>query len=325
MHGLFENDQMFSAVERPWHGLGVITDHCLTSDEALHVAKLDWRVISSPIYTEGAVTAARMIGAASVPSPIPGFVANVREDTNEVLGVVSEKYLIAQNADAFKFADDIMGLDEASGGRYETAGSLFNGRKVFMLINLPAEKILDDSFEKYLCLSNAHDGSGALKVFTTGVRVVCNNTLNMALRGMVRGVSIRHMSSMAIRKSEALRTMGVSARYFNDIRKFAEELAGKHVDVDALLAKLYPEDASWSKRQRESNQGVRDEIMDIYRSKDDLGNHRNDAWGFVQAVMDFRSNAAPRRMTSTYAERKMNFFIEGDPVVAEAAKIAVAA
>jgi phage/plasmid-like protein (TIGR03299 family) len=285
---------------------------------------LDWRVLSVPIYTEGAVATARLVQG-SVPNPIEGFVANVREDTGEVLGVVTDKYRIAQNEDAFKFADDLLGVAGSGDARYETAGSLWNGRRVFMLMNLSEEVVLGDSYEKYLCLSNTHDGSGALKVFMTNVRVVCNNTLNMALGRAGRGVSIRHMSSMDQRKSEAVRTLGVASRYFDEFRKFAEFLSGRRVDIDSLLSKLYPEDPSWSQRQRASNNELKGVVLDIYENKPDLANFRRTAWGFVQAVADHQSNTPPRRRTSTYASHRMESFMDGDSMLNDAVKLVLEA
>jgi len=315
-----ENDQMFSAREKPWHGLGVVTPDCLTSEDALRVAKLDWRVVSQPVYTEGAITTAKLTGQAT---SIPGFMANVREDTNEVLGVVSDKYHIIQNVDAFKFADSLMDIKQGE-ARYETSGSLFNGRRVFMLINLPAEKILDDEVEKYLCLSNTHDGSGSMKVFTTGIRVVCNNTLNAALKGYTRGISIRHMSSADIRKKEALRTFRMADDYFSGIRKFAEEMSGKKVDVDVLLGKLFPEDESWTARQKLSNADVKQVVRELCGKKDDLGNHFGTGWAFVNGVADWRSNVKPRRVTAKSADYRMVSFIDGDNYVQEAVNLVLA-
>jgi len=328
MHGIMENDGFVSAHGvKPWHDLGVVLSGAMNSEDALREAHLDWQVISEPIYSEGMVTSIRMLGGNSNVRSIPGFMANVREDTMEVLGVVSDKYRVIQNVDAFKFADDLMDIKQGE-AVYETAGSLFNGRRVFMLLNLPAEMILDDKVEKYLCLSNSHDGSGAMKVFTTGIRVVCNNTLSMALggfeKGLGRGISIRHMSSADIRKKEAVRTYRMADDYFDGIRRFAEKMAGKKVDVDALLTKLFPEDASWSARQIRNNSEVRETIKGLCRYKDDLGNHARDGWGFVNAVADFRSNTKPRRVTSKSADWKMANFIDGDPVVQEAVNLVLA-
>ena len=328
MHGLMENDWMVSGSnERPWHGIGTVLPGCLTSEDALRESKLDWKVIPAPIYTEGAVTAAMLPGA-SVPVPIPGFMSNVREDTGEVLGVVSDKYKIIQNVDAFAFADELMDVRQGE-AVYETAGSLFGGRRIFMLLNLPAEKILDDEVEKFLCLSNSHDGSNSLKVFTTPVRVVCNNTLSMALsgfeKGLNRGISIRHMSSADIRQREALRTFKMADAYFEGIRRFAEKMSYKKVDVDALLGKLFPETSDMSARQKVSNSEVKEVIKSLCVQKDDLGNFTGTAWGFVNGVADWRSNAKPKRVTSKSADWRMASFIDGDNVVQAAVDLVLAA
>jgi phage/plasmid-like protein (TIGR03299 family) len=320
MHGLLENDWMVSGHGvSPWHDIGAVVEGAMTSDDALHLAHLDWRVIPTPIYTEGALITSKMTGKAK---PILGFVANIREDTNEVLGVVTNKYRIAQNSDAFKFADDIIG--EAEDAKYETAGSLWNGKRVFMLINLSQEIVLDDNYNRYICLSNTHDGSGSLKVFITNVRVVCNNTLNMALSSAGRGISIRHMSSMDQRKSEAMRTMGMASRYFTEFKKFAEFLSKKKVDINALLKKLYPEDDAWTSRQIESNNEIKNAVLNIHNRRPDLANHRGSAWGFIQAIADHQSNSPPRRKTSTFESHKMESFIDGDYVLNEATKLVLA-
>jgi len=328
-HEIMENDGFVSANGiKPWHSIGVVLSGGMNSEDALREAHLDWKVTPAHIYSEGMVTSLRLIGGNQEISPIKGFMANVREDTNEVLGVVSDKYKIIQNVDAFKFADDLVGIKEGE-AVYETAGSLFNGRRVFMLLNLPAEKILDDEVNKYLCLSNSHDGSGAMKVFTTGIRVVCNNTLSMALngfeKGVGRGISIRHMSSADIRQKEALRSYRMADDYFHTLRKFAEKMAGKKVDVDNLLLKLFPEDSSWTVRQKANNADVRVTIRDLCRNKDDLGNHFSDGWGFVNAVSDFRSNTKPKRVTSKSADWKMAAFMDGDPVLQKAVDLVLVA
>jgi phage/plasmid-like protein (TIGR03299 family) len=178
--GLQENDFMFSGKGVvPWHGIGEVLDGVLTSEEAIKAARLEWKVEQTPIFT-----------STNWAQPIPGFVANVRSDTKEVLGLVSDRYCIAQNKDVFAFADELIGTNTAK-CTYETAGSLWNGRRVFMLVNMPEGRILGDEYQPYLCLSNAHDGSSSLQVFLTGIRVVCNNTLTAALQTAKRKIAIR--------------------------------------------------------------------------------------------------------------------------------------
>src|SRR5262249_53947643 len=129
---------------------------------------------------------------------VPKTRAVVRYDSQTCLAVVSDRYMPVQNTQAFGLLDAIV----ADGGlRYHTAGALGQGEKVFLLAKLPGHlrvKTTDDVVEKYLLLSNSHDGSSALRVLFTPVRVVCQNTLSMALRqGNGQGVSIRHNGDLA--------------------------------------------------------------------------------------------------------------------------------
>jgi phage/plasmid-like protein (TIGR03299 family) len=310
MHGILENDFMFSGRgEVPWHGIGAVLDGVLSSDEAIKQARLTWMVEQSPVYTSD-----------NWAQPIPGFVANVRNDTKEVLGIVSERYKVAQNKDVFTFADDLIGNRRVK-CTYETAGSLFNGRRVFMLMNMPKGRIVGDEYQPYLCLSNAHDGSACLQVFLTGIRVVCNNTLSAALNTAKRKISIRHLSCMEQRKDEALKTMGAASKYFHDLEVFASQLAGKKVNIGKVLDTLYPVSRDMSRRQLKSNKEVKEIIKGIFKQKDDLQNFKNTAWGAYSSIADYRSNVQPKRRTSTFADSKMAMFLDGDPVMNQAQEI----
>ncbi len=158
-------ETMFSVRETPWHGLGRIVIDAPASREALELAGLDWQVESRNIYS----------GTGTM---IPGYRANVRSTDDAVLGVVSDRYRIVQNEEAFQFTDDLLG----EGVTYETAGSLQGGKKVCMLAKMPEKYIIaGDEVTPYLVFFNSHDGSSGVKVAMTPVRVVCQNTLNLAL------------------------------------------------------------------------------------------------------------------------------------------------
>ena len=310
MHGIFENDFMFSGRgEVPWHGIGAVLDGVLSSDEAIKEARLTWAVEQKSVFA-----------ANNLFQPIPGYLANVRSDSKEVLGIVSERYRVAQNKDVFAFADDLIGNGKVK-CTYETAGSLFNGRRVFMLVNMPKGRIVEDEYQPYLCLSNAHDGSACLQVFLTGIRVVCNNTLTAALNTAKRKISIRHLSAMEQRKDEAVKTMGAASKYFHDLEKFASQLAGKKVNIGKVLDRLFPASKEMSKRQLESNREVKETIKGLLKKKDDLQNFKGTAWGAYSAIADYRSNAQPKRKTETYADSKMAMFLDGDSVMNEAQEI----
>jgi len=190
-----------------------------------------------------------------------------------------------------------------------------------MLVNMPQGRIVGDDYQPYLCLSNAHDGSAPLQVFLTGIRVVCNNTLQMALNAAKRKMSIRHIGAMEERKEAAALTIGMASKYFHNLEVFASELAGKKVNIGKVLDKLFPASREMSKRQLNSNNEVKELIKTICKRKDDLQNFKGTAWGAYNAIADYRSNAEPKRRTPTYADSKMATFLDGDDVMKQAQEI----
>ena len=173
-------ESMFYTRETPWHGLGTKVEESPCSEEALITAGLDWDVVQEPIYTGNEEL-------------INGYKANIRDTDRKVLGVVTNRYKVVQNRDAFSFTDRLLG----EGVRYETAGSLQGGRRVWLLAHMPRDYIISgEKFSPYLLFSNTHDGSGAVKVALTPIRVVCQNTLNLALDTARRSWSMMHGRSL---------------------------------------------------------------------------------------------------------------------------------
>lgn len=126
---------------------------------------------------------------------VPGYFATVRTDTDQVLGMVGKDYKIVQNTDAFTFFDSIVGGD---GIMCETAGALGSaGQKIFITAKLPdyIKVGSDDLIEKYIFLTTTHDGSGSITAAFTPIRVICQNTLSMALSSCSNVVKIRHTDS----------------------------------------------------------------------------------------------------------------------------------
>jgi phage/plasmid-like protein (TIGR03299 family) len=206
-----------------WHRLGRVIAEAATSVEAIRLAGLDWEVEQWPLLACGRATAAEPAGRYL---PCPGTFANVRVDTGAVLGVVSRDYRIFQNRDAFDFMDAIVGEGLA---RYETAGALKGGRRVWMLARMPRDVYVtgDDVVQPYILLTNSHDGSMALRMVPTTVRVVCANTLNLAL-GRARhgeGLSIRHCESLEGRVREARAKLGLLTERVEQFQDEARQLA----------------------------------------------------------------------------------------------------
>ena len=210
-HNIHLNEQtgqhsFFSVKEKAWHGLGQIVQDYPTSAEALKFAGLDYEVIKQDIYT----TSFNADGQAmDITNRIKTHFATMRRDTGDVLGVVGKDYEIVQNVDAFSFFDSIVGGD---GIQYETAGALGKGERIFITAKLPGYIKVgrEDLIEQYLFLTTSHDGYGSITAAFTPVRIVCNNTLNAALRNHSNSIKIRHTANAKDRLEQAHKVMGIS-------------------------------------------------------------------------------------------------------------------
>lgn len=210
-HNLNFNEQtgqhsFFSVKEKAWHGLGQIVEDYPSSAEALRFAGLDYTVEKSPLFTRPDNDS----GAGSE-QEVPDYFSTIRTDTRQVLGVVGKDYQVVQNLDAFSFFDSIVG---GEGIHYETAGALGKGERIFITAKLPGyiEVGREDLIEKYLFLTTSHDGFGSITAAFTPVRIVCNNTLNAALRNHTNAIKIRHTANAKERLEQAHIVMGISNR-----------------------------------------------------------------------------------------------------------------
>lgn len=289
-------ESMVYTREKPWHGLGTKVEEAPTSADALRLAGLDWRVEQKNIQLCGG-------------SKVPGYKANVRSTDGKVLGVVSDRYRIVQNADAFEFTDSIIGGDV----RYETAGSLNGGKKIWLLAKLPETEIAGDKTEPYLCFSNTHDGSGAVRVCMTPIRVVCNNTLNLALDSAKRAWSVRHTGSLQSKRHEARACLRMANTYMGALAEKADRMANTAITRDHLnriLDELFPVDEHTTEREKQNIKKLRDEYMVCYFAPD-LVKFRDTAWGAYNAMSDMITHNAPLRKTENYRENNWGRLMDG--------------
>lgn len=289
-------ETMMYVREVPWHGLGTRVEEAPTSAEALRLAGLDWQVRQKNIQVCGG-------------GKIENFKANVRSTDNKVLGVVTDRYKVVQNDEAFAFTDELIGGDV----RYETAGSLQEGRKVWLLAKMPAAKVAGDDVEPYLCFTNSHDGSGSIRVCMTPVRVVCNNTLNIALHGAQRQWATKHVGDMKYKMAEARHSLELAERYMLALDEYANVLANVTITdekLDQILAEMFPIKEDDSERKKNSVQAVKDEFMVCYLSPD-IMKFLGTGWGVVNAMADMVGHCEPRRNTDTYRENNWGRIMEG--------------
>ena len=203
-HELLENDTMFSVKKKPWHGLGTVLENAPSIEEGIKIAGLDWKVSLRPAVTNDEDNI-----------EIQTHKIVVREDNKQPLGVVGSNYTLLQNSEAFNFFQPFIENEMAS---LETAGSLLNGRKVFILAKINSDNMVvgkDDEIEKYILLSNAHDGSQSLRVGFTPIRVVCNNTLTAAHNSnRSQLIKLNHKGDIVTSLSELRETMDLINQQF---------------------------------------------------------------------------------------------------------------
>lgn len=307
-----EVETMFYTREKPWHGLGVQVHDAPTSENALWLAGLDWKVVQKDIYTEGRVQ-------------IPGYKANVRNTDGRVLGVVTDRYKVVQNEEAFSFTDELLG----KGVRYETAGSLQGGRKVWLLARLPKEYIITgERISPYLVFSNTHDGSGAVRVAVTPVRVVCNNTLNLALSSAKCSWSMVHTGDIKCKIQEAADTLFRAEDYMEKLGEEIEKLRGLEVtdqQVKEYIEILLPLEKGPTPTQRKNIARLRDGIAQRYYDAPDLQGVGKNAYRFINAVSDFATHSTPLRRTANYNENLFSRTVDGNPLIDKAFQLVKAA
>ena len=305
-------ESMFSVREKPWHGLGTIVMEAPTSAEALKAAGLDWEVVQEPVYTDNREL-------------IKGYKANVRNSDRKVLGVVSDRYQVVQNTDAFSFTDELLG----KGVRYETAGSLQEGKKVWLLARLPKEYVIaGERISPYLVFSNTHDGSGSVKVAVTPVRVVCNNTLNLALSTASRSFSMIHTGSIKDRIQEAKETLFMAENYMENLGIEFEQLRRQKMtdaQVKEYVEQLLPMGKEPTPIQSRNTLRLRQGMMGRYYDAPDLKKVGNNAYRFINAVSDFATHAEPLRRTANYKENLFGRTIDGNPLIDKAYQLVKAA
>lgn len=304
-------ESMFYVRVAPWHGLGVCVEEALNSREALEKSGLNWMVEQRPIITDGKL--------------ISGYKANIRQTDGKILGVVTDRYKVVQNHEAFAFTDALLG----EGVKYETAGSLSDGKRIWILAKLPDKYIIEgEQVDPYLVFSSSHDGSGAIKVCMTPIRVVCQNTLNIALSSAKRMWSTIHVGDLAGKMAEAHSTLLLAEKYMEKLGAEVSRLSKIKLSdrkVMEYIDLLLPMDEQPSELHRKNIARVREDMKIRYFDAPDLHYVGKNAYRFLCAVSDFATHAKPLRETANYRENVFAKTVDGHPLIDKAYDMVVSA
>ena len=298
-------ETMFYTRTTPWHGLGTRVEEAPGSKEALEIAGLNWKVTQKEIYTQDG-------------QQILGFKANVREMDQRILGVVTNRYRLVQNEEAVAFTDQLLG----EGVTYETAGSLQGGRRTWILARLPQRYIISgDEITPYLVFMNSHDGSGAIKAAMTPVRVVCQNTLNLALSTAKRSWSTNHTGDIQGKLRDAEETLFYADHYMKELGKTIDQMNQTKISdqkVKEYIDALFPEAEGASEIQKRNILHLKEEVKFRYFEAPDLKHIGKNAYRFVNAVSDFATHAKPLKERSNYRENLFARTVDGNAVIDKA-------
>ncbi|RLC38848.1 hypothetical protein DRH27_01310 [Candidatus Falkowbacteria bacterium] len=304
--------KMFYAGQTPWHGLGTAVETEITAGAAIRMAQLDWIAEKQKIMTVGG-------------SPVDTHRAVVRKEDGRLLGVVGQNYEVIQNVEAFDFMDALVGEGLAM---YHTAGSLYDGKRIFICCKMPSHiEVGPDKIDKYLVLATAHDGSLAVSVKWTPIRVVCNNTLSAAfsMYGNKKPqdcVSIRHTKNYKERISEAREVLGLTELYYERLEATCQKLFETPMittEFKAFAKELLPD----NKKDKETSKLIaapvtvnkRNEMLELFKNGTGIKGTAvaNTRWAAYNAVTEYADHKGTVRVadTSDYGNARMKSIVWG--------------
>ncbi len=280
----------FASLRQPaWHGLGTVFTDEVNTNEMLELAHLnDWNVRLEDVETPEGFNSDKNYSFVTRTNPFD-------RSTNDILGVVGERYVPLQNEDLFSFGDNL--LD--GGGRWETAGSIKGGRVVFGSIALTDSITLDpkgiaDKIDNYLLINTSHDGSIAIQASITPVRVVCANTLNLALssfkgkKDVKQTFKIRHTQTAEGKIAVAREALGLAHKYIDEFSTIANEMIQTEItkaQFDKIVELAYPAPTKDAKGSQKKYDSKIDLLQGIY-----VGDYNNTisgtAWGAFNALTE---------------------------------------
>jgi phage/plasmid-like protein (TIGR03299 family) len=276
-----------------WDNISVPVPNTVT--EALYTAKLDWTVMPRPVVVDGAV--------------VMGRVANVRSDLpvgQNVLEIVGSKYQIVQNHEALDFVQSIVDTGDMT---LANAGALNGGRTVFLLGKTEGLTVRGEKIAPYVLFSNSHDGTSAVNVCITSIRVVCQNTLALALKTAPRVWSLMHTKSATEKMEAALKSMNFIGTYLTEYPSVVENMMDTTISetqFGMIADTLFPIPVLKEKNKAAVTTATaqHDMFVHAYIYTPDLRSHVGTAWGVYNAYSDYVSHAAPMRATKRYEETR---------------------
>lgn len=278
-----------------WDLLGERVTGAQSVQDVLLAAHLDWTVDKVPLYvpTPNGIIPANGIKPGSLVNPqaVESHVAIVRNDTQQILGIVGSGYQPLQNLDALQWADTLLG----EGAMFESAGGLGQGERIWLLARVPKADFVvgkADEHKTYLLITTSHDGSLATTIKQTTIRVVCQNTLTQALQDGKAAIRIKHTRSADERMRQARCMIQAACTGSEMLAERLNALAQRKVtrkNVEDILGKLFPFDAEGSKATLTRRENTIGEILTKFGINDNgaYPEQAGTAFAMLNAVTDY--------------------------------------
>lgn len=294
-HNLRERDSMISVGETPWHGLGkTLTTAPSSGLEALQLADMDWSVKRVGLkLDDGRVC--KLTGSVSTNND-GVYGTMVREDTNEILGIVGPNYHQLQNRDMAKLFDPLIESGEVS---IETCGSLYNGRRVWMMAKMSGDNLVIDNGDevaRYIMLAHGHDGQFAVRFGFTPIRVVCANTLSMAVTDnrsrLVRCLHTKSLEENLVLLRDGMKAaegiFEMTAEQFRTLTKTGVSRADLR-EYARILVEAKKEERDWTKQQKTKIGKI------VGAAMEGRGNHGRTWWDAYNGFTEYLTWEAGRK------------------------------
>lgn len=283
------------ARQATWARIGTDVSREISVDEILKKANLDYTVVKEPVYLHDGIL-------------VPSRIATIKQETREPIGLVSDRYEIYQNADAFKFLEEIPDI------QFVRAGETYNGM-VYIIGKLPSLKVLDDEFTPYVIFQTSHNGWFSLRATICPLRIVCQNQFAMSFKNMANTISIHHSKRIEGRILEAQQLLKDTALYMQGFTNTAEELALLKItdtDRNKICDAFFESTKAITERQQEALNEKKYRLNLCYND-DDNSNFRGTAWGLVNALTDYETHK--ERRESDHSTDSTFISVTFDPAV----------
>lgn len=263
-----------------WSAIGKDVNGCKNMEQVLKASGLDYTVTKEPVYNFDGVDFKQ----------IPNRFVTTRSD-GHTYDVVSDKFEIIQNADAFDFVN-YMG----EGLTFEKAGET-KGGMVYIIGKLPQVNVLGDAFTPYVLFRNGFDGKTKITAAISPLRIVCQNQFNFAFKNTNNAITIRHVRNAEAKLEEARETLRLVADYMSELNKMAEHFAGIKI-TDAQMERVVkylfpiPEDTNINPFKRKTLEDQRAAFLTAHQQEDNR-NFRGTAWGLINAYTDLVTHKEP--------------------------------